>query len=69
LQKNWISVAINFRPIHLMRYYKEKYWFKAWIFPIAEYIWNSTITIPLYPKLTDKEIKYIINTVNNITNE
>lgn len=66
LQKAWIWVAVNFRPIHLMKYYKEKYWYKVWDFSIAEKIWDSTITLPLYPKLTDEEINYIITSVNNI---
>lgn len=67
LQDSWIWIAVNFRPIHLMKYYKEKYWYKIWDFPNTEKIWNSTITIPLYPKLKEEEINFIISKINNLT--
>jgi|SaaInlStandDraft_3_1057020.scaffolds.fasta_scaffold11666_2 dTDP-4-amino-4,6-dideoxygalactose transaminase len=66
LQNKWIWIAVNFRAIHLMKYYKDKYWYKAWDFPVAEYYWNGTISIPMYPKLKDDELGYIIKTINNI---
>ncbi len=67
LQERMIGVAVNFRPIHLMSYYKKKYGYKKGDFPIAEKIGASTITIPLYPKLTSEEVNYIIRTINTIT--
>jgi len=67
LQDRGIGVAVNFRPIHLMAYYKKKYGYKLNDFPIAEKIGASTITLPLYPKLTDGEVGYIIDTFNAIT--
>ncbi len=69
LQDIWIWVAVNFRPIHLMKYYKEKYWYNIGDFKNTELIWNSTITLPLYPRLTNEEVTFIINSVNNIVNE
>src|SRR3989339_1738791 len=68
LQDAGIGVAVNFRPIHLMKYYREKYGYKKGSFPISEKIGDSTITLPFYIKLSDKEVKYVIDTVNTITN-
>lgn len=67
LQDNGIGVAVNFRPLHLMRYYREKYGYQGGEYPIAEKIGSSTITIPLYPKLNIREVNLIIDTVNRIT--
>lgn len=67
LQKKGIGVAVNFRPIHLMHYYSEKYNYRGGEYPIAEKIGASTITIPLYPKLKLDEVNFIINAVNQIT--
>lgn len=64
LQDASIGVAVNFRTIHLMSYYRKKYGYKRGDFPIAERIGDSTISIPLYPKLTQSEISYIIDTTN-----
>lgn len=62
-----IGVAVNFRVIHLMKYYRDKYGFETGAFPIAEKIGNSTITLPFYPKLSSKEVKHVIQTVNTLT--
>jgi dTDP-4-amino-4,6-dideoxygalactose transaminase len=63
LQEKGIGVAVNFRPIHLMKYYAEKYGFKAGMFPVTEKIGASTITLPLYAKLSDDEVKYVTESV------
>lgn len=63
IQEKGIGVAVNFRPIHLMAYYKNEFNYKANDFPIAEKIGSSTITIPLYPKLKKEEIDYVINNI------
>ena len=63
LQTKGIGVAVNFRAIHLLKYYRENFGFKEGNFPVAELIGSSTITIPLYPKLTAIEVDYIINSV------
>jgi dTDP-4-amino-4,6-dideoxygalactose transaminase len=62
-----IGVAVNFRTIHLMKYYREKYGYLPGSFPIAEHIGNSTITLPFYPKLSGNEIDQVIKTVNQLT--
>lgn len=66
LQDKGIGIAVNFRPIHLMKYYKEKYGYHNGDFPNAERIGKETITLPFYPKLSGDEIQYIISTVNSI---
>lgn len=66
LQKAGIGVAVNYRPIHLHTYYKDTFGYKDGDFPIAEYIGERTISLPLYPGLTDKETEYIVNTLKNI---
>lgn len=66
LQDKEIGVAVNYRPIHLMRYYKNKYGYSRGDFLNCELIGDSTITLPLYPQLKDMEIDYIIAAVGEI---
>ncbi|OGZ30086.1 MAG: hypothetical protein A2931_04235 [Candidatus Niyogibacteria bacterium RIFCSPLOWO2_01_FULL_45_48] len=66
IYESGVGVAVNFRPIHLMKYYKEKYGYKPGDFPVSEKIGSSTISIPFYPKLKDEEISYVINSINKI---
>ncbi len=64
IQSKGVGVAINYRPTHLMTYYKEKYGYQPNSFPIAEKIGASTITLPLYPQLTQAEVEHVIHSVN-----
>jgi UDP-4-amino-4-deoxy-L-arabinose-oxoglutarate aminotransferase len=66
LQGKEIGVAVNYRAIHLLTYYRERYGYKRGDFPIAENIGDRTITLPLYPKLTDLELEYVIQNVKEI---
>lgn len=66
LQERGIGVAVNYRPIHLLKFYRERYGYKEGDFPVAESIGKSTISLPLYPLLTEKEQDYVIATVREI---
>ncbi|NWF98311.1 MAG: DegT/DnrJ/EryC1/StrS family aminotransferase [Nitrospirae bacterium] len=66
LQKNNIGVAVNYRPIHLLKYYRKSYGFKEGDFPVAEEIGKRTISLPLYPKLKKSQILYIVNVLKKI---
>jgi len=59
LQSNEVGTAFNYRAIHLLKFYSKTFDYKEGTFPNAERV-NSTILIPLYPKLTDKEFDYLI---------
>jgi len=69
LQKRGIGIAVNYRAIHLLRYYRDTYGYKRGMFPIAERIGDSSITLPLYPRLRNEEIEYVINTVKKLVSE
>jgi UDP-4-amino-4-deoxy-L-arabinose-oxoglutarate aminotransferase len=63
LQERGIGVAVNFRAIHLLNFFRETFGFARGMFPIAEKIGDSTISLPTYPKLSDSELNYVIKTV------
>jgi dTDP-4-amino-4,6-dideoxygalactose transaminase len=66
LQEKGIGVAVNYRAIHLLTYYSETYGYKRGDYPIAEGIGDRTITLPLYPKLTNEEVEYVIQSVKEV---
>ncbi len=63
LQEMQVGVAVNYRAIHLLTYYREKFGFKPGALPNAERIGERTLTIPLYPRLTDAEVEYVAKSV------
>lgn len=63
LQERGVGVAVNYRAIHLLKYYREAYGFNNGDFPVAEDIGKRTISLPLYPKLKNEEVDYVIDNV------
>jgi len=63
-----IGTSVHFIPLHLHPYYKEKYGFKGDDFPIAESLYNNEISLPIYPKMEDKDVEDVISAVKKIIN-
>jgi len=66
LQTRGIGVAVNYRAIHLLSYYRQQFGFKPGDFPIAERIGDSTITLPLYPGISDEAVDEVISAVSEV---
>ena len=63
LQERGIGVAVNYRAIHLLSSYSERFGFRRGDFPHAERMGDSTITLPLYPGLSDSQAERVIEAV------
>ena len=66
LGEKGIGVAVNYRAIHLLTYFKKTFGFKRGDFPVAEETGDRTISLPFYVKLSENEQKYVIHTLNKI---
>lgn len=51
-------------PLHLQKVYKGL-GYKEGDMPVAEYLSHRTFAIPVYPELTNDQIKYIVDSVKN----
>jgi len=69
LEKAGIGIAVNYRPIHLMEYYRKTFNYKNGDFPEAEKIGKETVTIPSHGSLKDNEINYISEQIKKIASE
>ncbi|MGE5347259.1 MAG: DegT/DnrJ/EryC1/StrS family aminotransferase, partial [Acidithiobacillales bacterium] len=63
IQAKGVGVAVNYRAVHLMKYYAERFGFRRGMFPVAERIGDSTITIPLWPAMSDAQVDEVIAAV------
>jgi UDP-4-amino-4-deoxy-L-arabinose-oxoglutarate aminotransferase len=61
-----IGVAVNYRALHLTSYYRSLFGFARGAFPHAERIGDGTITLPLYPSMTDEEVEHVIDAVRDV---
>ena len=70
MQEAGLGISVHFIPIFHFTYWKKLYPdFTAEKYPNAENQYNRTISIPLYPDMTEEQAKLVIDTVIQIGNE
>ena len=68
LRKRNIGVNVHYIPVYLNPYYK-KLGYKKGLCPNAEKIYEQIITLPLHPKMTNEDVKYVIESIKDIIGE
>ncbi len=63
-----IGIGIHFRAVHLHQYYREKYGYREGMYPKAEFIGERVFSLPLTPKMTEKDIGDVIFAFKRILN-
>ncbi|MFL2983058.1 MAG: DegT/DnrJ/EryC1/StrS family aminotransferase [Candidatus Neomarinimicrobiota bacterium] len=63
MNKKGIGLAVHYKPIHKLSYYKKKYAFDSNHFLRANMLFKSIISLPIYPTLSNDSVKYIIDSL------
>jgi perosamine synthetase len=63
LRGRGIGVHVHYIPLHLQPYYRHRYGHARGAFPIAESYYDSALTVPLFPAMTDVEVERVIDAV------
>lgn len=58
LRNNNIGVNVHYIPVHLQPYY-QRLGFKQGDYPCAEKHYNSAISLPMFPSLTDEQLTHV----------
>jgi dTDP-4-amino-4,6-dideoxygalactose transaminase len=66
LAKENIGVGVHYLALHLHQFYHHTYNYHEGQFPVAEWISERTISIPLSPALSDDDIGDVIRAVRKV---
>lgn len=66
LQARGIGVMVNYRAIHLLTYFRGALGTRAGMFPVAERIGDSTLSLPLYPRMTLDQVRTVSRAIAEI---
>lgn len=66
LQEQGISTGYHYRSAHLMAYYAHRFGWAPQDFPHALFVSDRTMSLPLYPGLTDAQQDRVITTVHRL---
>lgn len=66
LTKANIGSSVHFIPLHLHPFYRDMYGFMPDDFPMALQAYRRSISLPIYPGMTDEDVEDVIGTVGQI---
>jgi dTDP-4-amino-4,6-dideoxygalactose transaminase len=61
-----IGCSVHFIPIHLLRYYREKYGYQPEQFPIALREFQRIVSLPLSARMADGDVEDVIDAATSI---
>ena len=63
LRNNGIGTNVHYIPVHLHPYYRKHFGTHSTLFPIAEKVYDQILSIPIYPGMTDEDVKKVIQVI------
>lgn len=66
LEDRGITTSVHYLPLHLQPYYKNRFGFHKGDFPLSENAYDSILTLPLFPKMSDEDQGRVVEAVREI---
>ena len=66
LRERGIGFSVHWRPLHLHPYYQETFGWRPEHFPVASAVWQRTISLPVFPAMSDEEAGSVTGAVREI---
>ena len=61
-----IGVNVHYIPVHLHPYYQKEFGYKKGDYPKAEKYYDRAITLPIFPKMSDEDVRDVIKAVHKV---
>ena len=69
LKKKGIGTSVHFIPVHLQPFYKSKYKLKPQDFPISLEVYRRIISLPLYTKMSEADVKFVTDFLKRLAGQ
>jgi len=66
LRSRGIGVNVHYIPVHLHPFYQNRFGTGRGLCPVAESAYEQILSLPMYPAMTDEDVKFVINTVRSL---
>jgi perosamine synthetase len=66
LNKAGIGVNVHYMPLHMHPYYRDTFGYHPEDFPTAKSAYDRMISLPVYPRLSDADVQYVVNTIKSV---
>lgn len=61
-----IGTSVHFIPLHMQPYWRDRYGLEESDFPVASEVYRRVVSLPIYPKMTDRDCERVIKAVRKI---
>jgi perosamine synthetase len=62
-----INVNVHYRPIYLHSFYRNQFGYSSGLCPNAEWAYEQILTLPVFPRMTDADVDFVIEQVQAAT--
>lgn len=66
LYEEGIGCSVHYIPLHLHPYWRDTYQLTPEMFPESQAIYERSVTLPLYTRMTEADVKRVANSVRRI---
>jgi dTDP-4-amino-4,6-dideoxygalactose transaminase len=66
IQAENVGIGVHFRAVHLHPFYADTFGFRRNMFPVAEAYSDRTISLPLYPKMSDQDADDVVAALRKV---
>jgi len=68
LWKRGIDTKVNFEPVHRSRFYRDTLGYDTEL-PVTERLSRSVLSLPIFPGLSDDDVRYISGSIGDVLSE
>jgi perosamine synthetase len=61
LHEQGVKVQVHYPPVHLHPLYRERFGFRRGDFPRTEAYYESAMSLPLFPQMSDGDVEYVVD--------
>ncbi|MFA5903079.1 MAG: UDP-4-amino-4,6-dideoxy-N-acetyl-beta-L-altrosamine transaminase [Desulfobacula sp.] len=69
LRERNIQTQVHYIPVHLQSFYRKTYGYGWGDYPNAEWYYEKCLSIPLFPAMTDEDVKRVFDEINSLTSD
>lgn len=66
LHEKGVGANIHYIPVHLHPFYQKRFGYQKGDYPKAEKAYEQIISLPIYPRMAERDIRRVIDTVTRI---
>jgi dTDP-4-amino-4,6-dideoxygalactose transaminase len=66
LRKKGIGTQVHYIPVYLQPYYRKRFHYDNNDYPVTEMYYKKCLSLPLYPKMSDSEVDFVIEQIESI---